>query len=56
MNIYFFNRRFDLFLIIVQEINQIRNNVVCAVGRLIFMFCFALTTGRCNAFKHIFVN
>ena len=56
MNIYFFNLRFDLFLIITEEVNQIRNNVVCIVARLVFVFCCALTTGRCNAFQHIFVN
>ena len=56
MNISFFNLRFDLFSIIAKEVNQIRNNVVCVVARLVFVFCCALTTGRCNAFQHIFVN
>ena len=53
MNISFFNLRFDLFLIISKEPKQIRNNVVCVVVRLVFMFCCALTTGRCDAFQHI---
>ena len=48
MNISLFNLRFDLFLIITKEANQIRNNVVCVVARFIFAFC--------NAFQHIFVN
>ena len=56
MNISFFNLRFDLFLIITKEVNQIRNKVVYVVVRLVFVFCCALTTGRCNAFQHIFVN
>ena len=56
MNISFFSLRFDLFSIIVKEVNQIRNNVVCVVTRFVFLFCVALTTGRCNAFQHIFVN
>ena len=56
MNISFFNLRFDLFLIIAKEVNQIRNNVVCVVARLVFVFCCALTMGGCNAFQHIFVN
>ena len=56
MNISFFSLRFDLFSIIAKEVNQIRNNVVCVVARLIFLFCCALTRGRCNAFQHNFVN
>ena len=56
MNISFFNLRFDFFSIIAKEVNQIRNNVVCVVARLVFVFCCALTTGRCNAFQHIFVS
>ena len=55
-NISFFNLRLDLFPIIVKGVNQISNNVVCAVAPLIFVFCCALTTCRCNAFQHIFVN
>ena len=31
MNISFFNLRFDLFSIIVKEVNQIKNNVVRVV-------------------------
>ena len=56
MNIYFFSLRFDLFSIIAKEVNQIRNNVVCVVARLVFLFYCALTTSRCNAFQHNFEN
>ena len=56
MNISFFNLRFDLFSIIAKVVNQIRNNVVCVVARLVFVFSCALTTDRCSAFQHIFVN
>ena len=56
MNITFFSLHFDLFSIIAKEFNQIRRNVVCVVARLIFLFCCALSSGRCNAFQHIFVN
>ena len=56
MNIPFFNLRFVLFLIVAKVVHQIRNNVACVVGRYVFVFCCALTTGRCNAFQHIFVN
>ena len=56
VNISFFSLRFDLFSIIAKEVNQIRNNVVCVVARLVFVFCCALTTGRCNAFQYVFVN
>ena len=52
----YFLLRFDLFLIIIKEVNQIRNNAVCAVACLAFLFCGAHTTDRCNAFQHIFVN
>ena len=55
MNIYFFSLRFDLFSIIAKEVNQIRNNVVCVVTRLVFLFCCALTTGCFDSFQHIFV-
>ena len=44
INISFFN------------LSQIRNNVVCVVAGLVFMFCCALATGHCKAFQHIFVN
>ena len=54
--LFFQSAFFDLFSIIAKEINQIRNNVVCVVARLVFLFCCALTTGRCNAFQHNFVN
>ena len=56
MNISFFSLRFDLFSIIAKEVNQIRNNVVFVVARLVFLFSCAVTTGHCNAFQHIFVN
>ena len=56
MNVSFFSLRFDFFPIIAKGVNQIRNNVVCVVARLVFLFYCALTTGRCNAFQHIFVN
>ena len=36
MNISFFNLRFDLFLIVAKEVNQIKNNVVCVVAGLCF--------------------
>ena len=52
---FFFSLRFDLFSIIAKEVNQIRNNVVYVVARLVFLFCCAHTTGRYNAFQHIFV-
>ena len=54
MNISFFSLRFDLFSIIAKEVNQIRKNEDCVVARLVFVFCCALTTWRCNAFQHIF--
>ena len=50
MSISFFNLCFNLFSFIAKEVNQIRNNVVCAVACPVFMFCCALTTGPCNAF------
>ena len=53
---FFFSLRFDLFSIIAKEVNQIRNNVVCVVARFVFLFCCALTTGRCNAFQDNFEN
>ena len=43
----------DLFSIVAKKVNQIRNNVVCVIACLVFVFCCALTTGRCNAFQHI---
>ena len=56
MNISLFSLRFDLFSIITKEVNQIKNNVVCVRARLVFVFCCAFTTGRCNAFQYIFVK
>ena len=56
INISFFSLRFDLFSIITKDVNQIRNNVVCVLARLVFLFCCALTMGCCNAFQHIFAN
>ena len=53
MNISFFSLRFDLFSIIAKEVNQIRNNLVCVVAHLVFLFFCALTTDRCNASQHI---
>ena len=47
---FFFSLRFDLFSIIAKEVNQIRNNVVCVVARLVFLSWCALTTGQCNAY------
>ena len=52
----FFHSFFNLFSIIAKEVNQIRNNVARVVARLVFLFCFALATGRCSAFQHNFVN
>ena len=46
----------DLFSIIYKKFNQIRENVVFIVVSLVFVFCCAFTTGRCNAFQHFFVN
>ena len=51
---FFFQSVFDLFSIIAKEVSQIRNNAVCVVARLVFLFCCALTTGCCNTFQHIF--
>ena len=56
MKIPFFSLRLDLFSIIAKEVDQIRNNGVCVLARFVFLFCCALTTGRCIAFQHIFVN
>ena len=56
MNFSFFSLRFDLFSIIGKEVNQIRNNVVCVVACYIFLFCCALTTGRCNVFQQNLEN
>ena len=38
------------------KVNQISNNVISVVTRYVFIFCCALTTGRCNVFQHIFKN
>ena len=53
---FFFSLRFDVFSIIAEEVNQIMNNVVYSVARLVLLFCCALTTGCCNASQDIFVN
>ena len=37
MIISFFSLRFDLFSIVTEEVNQIRNNVVCVVALLVFL-------------------
>ena len=50
INNYFLNMCFDLFSIIAKKVKQIRNNVVCALGLLVFLFCCAFTTGRCDVF------
>ena len=51
---FFFSLRFDLFSIIAKEVNQIRNNAVCAVARLVFLFCCALTQGPLQCFSTYF--
>ena len=56
INISFFSLHFHFFSIIAKKVNQIGNDAVCVAARLLFVFCYALTTGRCNAFQHIFVN
>ena len=56
INICFSNLRFDLFSVIAKKVNQIKSNVVCVVAGLVFVLCGALTTGRSNAFQHIFGN
>ena len=62
INISFLSLRFDPFSVIEvnqirsKEFSQIRNRVACGVARLVFLFCCAPTTGRCNFFQHIFVN
>ena len=56
MNISIFSLCFYLISIIGKKVNQIRNNVACVVARLVFLFCCALTTARCNAFQHNFEN
>ena len=55
-NISFFRLRFDLFSIITKEVIQVRNNVVCVVADLVFLFFCAITAGCCNTFQHIFEN
>ena len=45
-----------LFSIIAKKVKQIKNNLICVVARLVFVFCCALLLCRCNAFQHIFVN
>ena len=42
MKISFWSLHFDLFLIIVKEVNQIRKNVVCVVVRLVVLPCIDL--------------
>ena len=44
MNISFFDLRFDLFLIIAKEVNQIRYNVVCFVVRFVVSSCTTFTS------------
>ena len=54
MNISFCNLRFNFFLIIAKEVNQIRSNVVCVAARLVFKFYCAVTTGRLQCFSTYF--
>ena len=56
MNISFLNLCLDLFSMIAKKIHQIRNNMVCVLAPLVFVFCCALTTSYCNAFHHSFIN
>ena len=51
MNISFSNLRFDLFSIIAKEFTQIRNNAVCVVARVVFVFCCALATAAAMFFN-----
>ena len=40
---FFFSLRFDLLPIIAtKEVNQIRNNTVCVVAPLVYLFCYSL--------------
>ena len=55
-NIFLLSMCSDLFLITAKKVKEIRNNVVCVAARLVFAFCCALATGRCNAFQYVFVN
>ena len=48
--------KYKYFFFELSSINQIRNSEVCVIARLVFVFCCALTMGRCNAFRHIFEN
>ena len=54
MNVPFFSLCFDLFSIIAKAVNQIRNNVVCVVAPLVFLFSCALTTGPLQCFSIYF--
>ena len=38
MNVSFFDLRFDLFSIIVKEVNQIGNNIVCFVSLSLYLY------------------
>ena len=53
---FFFQSSFWSLFNHCEKVNQIRYYVVCVVARLVFVFYCALTTGRCNAFQHIFGN
>ena len=54
INISFFNLFFGLLSIIAKKVDQISKNVPFAVARLVFLFCCALITSRCNAFQQFF--
>ena len=53
---FFFNLCSDLFSIIAKKIQENWYNVVCAVARLVLLFCCGFTMGHCNAFQYIFIN
>ena len=59
---FFLQSVFDLFSVIAEEFNQIRNinnrsSLHCSSPfTLVFIFFCALNTGRCNGFQHIFEN
>ena len=43
---FFFQSVSSSFSIITKKVNQIRNKVVCVAAHLVFVFCYAFTTGR----------
>ena len=50
---FFFEHGFDLILIIAKEVNQIRNNWVCVLARLVFLFCCAPVWAVAMVFKDV---